>query len=146
MNLVDMKRLALLLAVSSLPGTAAGNDPPSWVQVTDAAGWQPRDSQGELVYKDRLWIFGGWFHSFEAPPRDVWSSHDGKPWKLVEQKKPWKHSDLSMSLVFDDKMWFIGGLVQRPTPRTLGQQPGLVVEGRKELRGVKIENRLESST
>ncbi len=27
---------------------------PSWVKVTDQAGWQPRDSQGELVYKNRL--------------------------------------------------------------------------------------------
>ena len=26
-----------------------------WVQVTEKAGWQPRDSQGELVYKDQLW-------------------------------------------------------------------------------------------
>ena len=30
----------------------------NWVKVTDKAGWQPRDSQGELVYKDQLWLFG----------------------------------------------------------------------------------------
>jgi hypothetical protein len=35
-----------------------------WVKVTDKAGWKPRDSQGELVYRDRMWIFGGWFQSF----------------------------------------------------------------------------------
>ena len=57
---------------------------PDWVQVTDQAGWQPRDSQGEVVYRDQLWILGGWFNSFEAPPRDVWSSHDGKAWRLVQ--------------------------------------------------------------
>ncbi|MCI0683484.1 MAG: hypothetical protein L0Y71_15375 [Gemmataceae bacterium] len=82
---------------------------PNWVKVTDHAGWQPRDSQGELVYKDRLWIFGGWFDSFKAPPRDVWSSPDGKTWKLVAKEAPWKHSDLPMTLVFKDRMWLMGG-------------------------------------
>lgn len=80
-----------------------------WVQVTEKAGWQPRDSQGELVYKDQLWIFGGWFNSYEAPPRDVWNSPDGKKWNLVTKQAPWIHSDLPMSVVFDDKMWMMGG-------------------------------------
>jgi hypothetical protein len=80
-----------------------------WVKVTDAAGWQPRDSQGEVVFKDRLWIFGGWFDSFHAPPRDVWSSPDGKTWTLVEKEAPWKHSDLPMTIAFQDKMWIMGG-------------------------------------
>jgi hypothetical protein len=82
---------------------------PDWVQVTGKAPWQPRDSQGEVVYKDQLWILGGWFDSYTAPPRDVWSSADGKNWKLVNREAPWKHSDLGMSLVFDERMWFMGG-------------------------------------
>jgi len=82
---------------------------PNWIKVTDKAGWQPRDSQGEVVYKDQLWIFGGWFDSFKGAPRDVWSSPDGKTWKLVTENAAWKHSDLSMSLVFKDKMWMMGG-------------------------------------
>jgi len=90
--------------------TARADDTaPDWVKVTDQAGWQPRDSQGEVVYKDQLWIFGGWFDSFKGAPRDVWSSADGKTWKLVTETAAWKHSDLSMSLVFKDKMWMMGG-------------------------------------
>jgi hypothetical protein len=81
----------------------------NWVKVTDKAGWQARDSQGELVYRDQLWIFGGWFQSFAAPPRDVWSSRDGKIWKQVTKEAPWKHSDLPMTLVHNDKMWIMGG-------------------------------------
>jgi hypothetical protein len=80
-----------------------------WIKVTDAAGWQPRDSQGEVVFRDRLWIFGGWFDSFHAPPRDVWSSPNGKDWTLVEKEAPWKHSDLPMTIAFQDKMWIMGG-------------------------------------
>ena len=80
-----------------------------WVKVTDRAGWQPRDSSGEVVYKDRLWLLGGWFDSYSAPPRDVWSSPDGKAWELVTREAPWKHSDLPMTVVFDDRMWLMGG-------------------------------------
>jgi hypothetical protein len=82
---------------------------PDWVRETSAAAWQARDSQGEVVYKDRLWIFGGWFNSFQAPPRDVWSSPDGKTWRLVAKQAPWLHSDLPMSVVFKNRMWMMGG-------------------------------------
>ena len=101
--------LSLLLFTSVLATLGPADTPVDWVKVTDKAGWQPRDSQGELAYKDQLWIFGGWFQSFEAPPRDVWSSADGKTWKLVTKEAPWKHSDLPMTLVHDGKMWFMGG-------------------------------------
>jgi hypothetical protein len=100
---------ATLLLVSLTHTTAADNPAPAWVRVTDKAAWQTRDSQGEVAYKGRLWIFGGWFDSYHAPPRDVWSSADGKNWKLVTKDAPWKHSDLPMSLVFNDKMWMMGG-------------------------------------
>ncbi len=104
-----MKHGVLFLALL-LPFPARAQEKgPDWVRVTDQAGWQPRDSQGELVYKDRLWIFGGWFNSFEAPPRDVWSSPDGKTWELIQKTAPWKHSDLPMTLVFDNRMWIMGG-------------------------------------
>jgi hypothetical protein len=82
---------------------------PDWVRVNEAAAWQPRDSQGEFVFRDQLWIMGGWFDSFSAPPRDVWSSADGRDWKLIEKSAPWLHSDLPMSLVFADRMWMMGG-------------------------------------
>jgi hypothetical protein len=77
--------------------------------VADRAGWQPRDSQGELVFRDRMWILGGWFNSFAASPRDVWNSADGKNWTLVAKDAPWKHSDLPMTVAFAGKMWLMGG-------------------------------------
>ncbi len=108
-----MKSFTMLLVLSTLafacPLASAQDKTLDWVKVTDQAGWKPRDSQGELVYKKQLWIFGGWFQSFEAPPRDVWSSPDGKTWKEVTKEAPWKHSDLPMTLVHNDKMWIMGG-------------------------------------
>ncbi len=106
-----MPRVLLCLSLVLWPSTSllAQEAGPDWVRVTEDAGWTARDSQGEVAYKDRLWIFGGWFNSYEAPPRDVWSSADGKSWNLIEKQAPWKHSDLSMSVVFKDRMWFMGG-------------------------------------
>ena len=102
---------AVALQILNSSAQCHGQDPeiPRWEQVTTDAGWQARDSQGELVYKDRLWIFGGWFNSYEAPPRDVWSSADGRSWKLVTDKAPWIHSDLPMTLTFQKRMWLMGG-------------------------------------
>ncbi len=101
----------LVLLCSSLTSitTFAEETIYNWVRETEHAAWQPRDSQGELVHDDKLWIFGGWFNSSSAPPRDVWSSADGKNWKQATLQAPWKHSDLSMTVTFKEKMWFMGG-------------------------------------
>ena len=100
----------LVFAIWASPAVAA--DPviaPDWVRVSSGAEWQPRDSQGECVYGDRIWIMGGWFDSYSAPPRDVWSSPDGESWTRVTADAPWLHSDLSMSIAFKDRIWMMGG-------------------------------------
>lgn len=101
--------VSILLALCLSPGLLQAEEPPDWKLVTNEAGWQPRDSQGELVFKDQLWIFGGWFDSYEAPPRDVWKSADGQHWSQVDESAPWIHSDLPMSATFQDRMWIMGG-------------------------------------
>jgi hypothetical protein len=106
-----MKKFSLLnLILFSIINLSIAQDKNiNWVMVTDKAPWKPRDSQGEVVFRDRLWILGGWFNSYEAPPRDVWSSPDGKNWDLVTGSAPWIHSDLAMSLVHKGKIWMMGG-------------------------------------
>ena len=101
-----MKALPPLLCLfAALVARAADHD---WV-LEGKAPWQARDSQAEWVFRDRIWIGGGWFRSDEAPPRDVWSSADGKSWTLVEKAAPWIHSDLPMNLTFAGRMWVMGG-------------------------------------
>lgn len=102
-----MRSSLLLTLLLGLPYFAKAE--PDWVLETPMAGWQARDSQGECVFRGQLWIFGGWFTSHAAPPRDVWSSGDGKTWKKVLAEAPWIHSDLPMTLVFRDRMWLMGG-------------------------------------
>jgi len=109
-----MKSLVVLLgliavAVSVAVVTKHLGMAPEWVCETTEAGWQPRDSQGELVYDNHLWILGGWYSPQEPNPRDVWKSLDGRKWTRVVEIAPWEHSDLSAVVVFDGKMWLMGG-------------------------------------
>ncbi len=98
----------MLLMLFSIK-TFAQKEKLNWVQETKEAAWQPRDSQGEFVYKGNLWILGGWFTPQLPNPRDVWKSPDGKNWTRVVEAAPWKHSDLPAAFVFKDKMWMMGG-------------------------------------
>ncbi len=106
-----MKRWGTWLGVlAALPAVGLGGEPgPNWVRVTERAGWRPRDSSGEVVFRDRLWIMGGWFDSYSAPPRDVWSSADGKTWTRVTKEAAWECGDLPMTVVFRGRMWLMGG-------------------------------------
>jgi len=97
--------LSVFLSLSAAAQTSA----PDWVREATHAAWNPRDSQGELVFKGKWWILGGWFNSYEAPPRDVWSSGDGKTWANETSAAPWIHSDLPMTIAFKNKMWIMGG-------------------------------------
>lgn len=99
----------LTVIFPALSQAVSAQQSPAWALEAEKAQWRPRDSQGELVFKDQLWILGGWFNSHEAPPRDIWRSHDGKTWNLVTQKAPWIHSDLPMTISYADKMWIMGG-------------------------------------
>lgn len=108
MNRGIVSIIALLLSASGTQ-LCAQTQELSWVKVTDQAAWKARDSQGEMVHNGRMWLVGGWFQSFEDPPRDVWSSADGKEWKLATRAAAVKHTDLATSLRFDGRMWMMGG-------------------------------------
>ncbi len=98
--------ISILLIVNDL---SAQEKKPEWVQETKKADWQPRDSHTELIYKDQIWIMGGWDTPKTPNILDVWKSKDGIQWTRVLEKAPWVQSDLSVSLIFKNKMWIMGG-------------------------------------
>ncbi|MCX7418161.1 MAG: hypothetical protein NT013_01305 [Planctomycetia bacterium] len=81
----------------------------NWANVIDKPGWQPRDTQGEFVYKDQLWLFGGWFDSFQARPRDVWSSAYGKTWTRATDNAGWFPRAYHQASVLNCKIYVFGG-------------------------------------
>jgi len=76
-----------------------------WEKVSDKAPWVPRDSSGELIFNDKLWLLGGW----PGEMRDVWNSEDGITWKQVLDVAPWIYCDLPAAMVYKDRMWFMAG-------------------------------------
>jgi N-acetylneuraminic acid mutarotase len=89
---------------------------PAWTFLGNAP-WPPRDSAGEAVLNNQLYIMGGWYDSFQPTLRDVWSSGGGAAWTQVTAQAPWTHSDWPMSIAFNGRLWMMGGY-------DLGRLPG----------------------
>jgi hypothetical protein len=103
------RALLAAFAAGMLIAVAPATEAPDWTKVTEKADWKPRDSSGEAVFQNQLWLLGGWHDSYHEPPRDVWSSADGKAWKLVTAEAPWRHSDLPMTTASPERLWMMGG-------------------------------------
>jgi hypothetical protein len=94
----------LLLAFwCGMGSTAYGQ---GWAQEASSVAWSPRDSAGELVYDNKMWILGGY-----KPDRtnQVWYSTNGTDWMQATAAAGWAGRNLPGSLVYNDKMWILGG-------------------------------------
>lgn len=104
-------------------GATAGPDY-RWVNVTMKAAFAPRDGAGALVFKDRMWLIGGWDSRNEAYfpldcVNDVWSSTDGLTWVMdrantfgrpeFNPEREWEGRHTAGYVVYRDKMWIVGG-------------------------------------
>jgi len=80
----------------------------SWTQVTEAASWNPRLWFSSVVYRDRIWVFGGWSND-NGNFGDVWHTTDGKRWTELKSGTCWKNRHAQSAYVFQDKIWLAGG-------------------------------------
>ena len=95
-----------------------------WVKVAGKAGFAPRDGAGALVYKDKMWLLGGWNPRDKTNfpmtcSNDVWSSEDGATWTLVrpntygtdrfDPEREWEGRHTAGYAVFKERMWIVGG-------------------------------------
>ncbi len=95
-----------------------------WIKVALPAAFAPRDGAGALVYKNHMWLLGGW----NPPDRkffprgcnnEVWKSRNGADWTLVRPNTfidssfnpelDWEGRHTAGYVVYDDKMWIVGG-------------------------------------
>ena len=84
-----------------------------WTKVTESAAWGPRLWFASVVYRDRIWVMGGWSKKTDNYG-DVWHSRDGKTWTQLKSDTVWKSRHEHSALVFQDRIWVMGGL---PRPK-----------------------------
>ena len=80
-----------------------------WEQVTDKAPWHERLWFSSVVYRDRMWVLGGWSNNPSQNWGDVWYSRDGREWKQLKSRVCWKERHEHSAFVFHDKIWVAGG-------------------------------------
>ena len=85
------------------PGEVVGA---SWSRALTQEVWSNRDGHAALVYRDRLWVIGGWS---AGPLGDVWSSGDGLSWRIATPQASWPARRASAAAVFAGRLWLLGG-------------------------------------
>jgi hypothetical protein len=83
-----------------------------WEQVTESAPWHERLWFSSVVYRDRIWVLGGWSNNPAQNWGDVWSSPDGKHWTQFKSPEIWKARHEHSGFVFQDRIWIAGGHAQ----------------------------------
>ena len=82
----------------------------NWQQVTSAAPWKPRLWFSAAVYRNHLWVLGGWAE--EGNFGDVWYSSDGQTWTELQSDVQWSKRHEHSAWVFQDKLWVGGGAAE----------------------------------
>ena len=95
-----------------------------WANVIRKAPYAPRDGAGALVFKDKMWLIGGWNpgdkkHFPRITNNEVWNTSDGVGWNLVKPNSfldrnfdaasDWEGRHTGGYVVYKDKMWLVGG-------------------------------------
>lgn len=85
-----------------------------WTKVTGQAPFAARDGAGALVFRERMWLLGGWnpgdkVHFPRVCNSEVWSSTDGAAWKLENAQAAWEGRHTAGYVVFRDRLWIVGG-------------------------------------
>ncbi len=81
----------------------------NWEKVADEVPWHPRLWFSSVVYRDRMWVLGGWSNDPSRNWGDVWYSRDGKNWKQLVSSVIWKERHEHSAVVWRDKIWVVGG-------------------------------------
>ena len=76
----------------------------SWVKVTGAAAFSPRDTAEDAVFDGKMWLSNGYYHG-NVLHRDMYNSVDGNTWNKVSDATPYDgYAELE---VYDNKLWAV---------------------------------------
>ena len=76
--------------------------------TTSPERWAARDSHQTVVFKNRMWVLGG-FEGNNNSLNDVWYSSNGKSWAMATASAGWGARSGHRALVFKNRMWVLGG-------------------------------------
>lgn len=77
---------------------------PNWAEVLEEGPFVRRDSSGEMVFKDRMWLLGGYVPEVIG---DIWSSADGMTWENDGELPDGNTVNVPVCFVHDGKMWVV---------------------------------------
>ncbi len=80
----------------------------NWTQVTAGAPWKKRMWFSLVVYRDHMWVLGGWSRK-DGDFGDVWYSKDGANWTELKSDVIWTNRHEHSAYVFKDRIWLAGG-------------------------------------
>ncbi|MGI5818605.1 MAG: hypothetical protein ACOX9R_10975 [Armatimonadota bacterium] len=84
-------------------------DGATWERVLEHAPWAERTWFVAEVYRDRLWIIGGYDNVNHANFGDVWYTDDGVTWHQMPAPEEFKSRHEATPWVYDDSLWIAGG-------------------------------------
>ena len=87
----------------------SSSDGVDWTKVTEKAPWSARIWFSAVVYKNRMWVLGGWSNQPSKNWNDVWYSSDGEKWKELKTEAVWSPRHEHSAYVFDNKIWIAAG-------------------------------------
>lgn len=87
----------------------SSEDGKTWTRVLEHAPWTPRQWFGVTVYRDRLWVIGGYDNVNNTNLGDVWYSADGKDWQRYESATAFAPRHEPTVFVKDGRLLVIAG-------------------------------------
>jgi len=77
-----------------------------------AADWSRRMGHACVVWKNKIWVLGGFDYLGNAC-NDVWSwEYGAEKWEQEQASAPWEKRCMHAATVFQDKIWICGGVKQ----------------------------------
>ena len=95
--------------ITTLNDVWCSADGVTWERVLEHAPWAERQWTVGEVYRDRMFIIGGYDNRHEANFGDVWWTTDGVSWHELPTPEGYLARHEASPYVFDDSLWIVAG-------------------------------------
>jgi len=80
-----------------------------WELITESAPWGERRSLQLEIFKDKIWLIGGWGPKI-GYSNNIWVSEDAVNWEKIKPEGGLPAIEGHQLVIFKNKMWLIGGV------------------------------------